>query len=233
MAEGTAWLVDSSHMPPRPPLIAGYLLLCILPHTLPAQESPPRRSSRRPAVGAEVGYSRSDLGGPDARRIRSRQGALTGVYLQTPIAGPVSFRPEILFALKGGRAQALVEGGGGATVALDIELAYFELPLLVRAGKPRGRFRPLVFAGPAPAIQIGCDLQIVDPSTDFRSTCDAADVPPFRQFDVGIVAGGGLEVRWPQSALSLEARYTTGLRSVLSEVDVRNRAFGILLALTF
>jgi hypothetical protein len=206
------------------------LLLLALPATLPAQDRAPRRGPR-PSVGGEVGYSRSDLGGPDAQRVRSRQGALTGVYMQLPLAGPVSLRPEILFALKGGRVQAGVEGGG--TVELDIGLAYIELPVLLRAGPRRGRFRPVLFGGPAPALQIGCDVQVADPNTPVRATCDETDLPAFRQFDVGLVAGGGVEMRWPQSALALEARYTTGLRSVLNDVDVRNRSFGIVLSLTF
>ena len=206
------------------------LLLLALPTALCGQERAPRRGPR-PSVGGEVGYSRSDLGGPDAERVRSRQGALTGVYMQVPLAGPLSIRPEILFALKGGQVQADVEGGG--SVNLDIGLAYIELPVLLRAGPRRGRFRPVVFGGPAPALQIGCDVQIADPNTPIRATCDETDLPAFRSFDVGLVAGGGLEVRWPQSALALEARYTTGLRSVLNDVDVRNRSFGIVLSLTF
>lgn len=205
------------------------LILALLPAGLPAQAPPP--GGPRPTVGAQVGYSRSDLGGPDAQRVRSRQGALTGVYLQMPVGGPLSLRPEVLFALKGGRAQAIVAGGN--PVQLDIGLAYIEMPVLLRAGVGRGRFRPLLFGGPAPALQIGCDLQIVDPNTPVRAACDETTLPPFRQFDVGVVLGGGLEVRWPQSALSLEARYTTGLRSVLNAVDVRNRAVGVVLALTF
>jgi hypothetical protein len=40
-------------------------------------------------------------------------------------------------------------------------------------------------------------------------------------------------VRWPGSALSLEARYMLGFRSVLEEVDIRNRAVGVLVAMTF
>jgi Outer membrane protein beta-barrel domain len=205
------------------------LLLLALPLGLLAQE-PPRRGPR-PSVGGEVGYSRSDLGGPDAERVRSRQGALTGVYVQAPLGGPLSLRTEVLFALKGGRVQATVADGGA--VELDIGLAYIEVPLLLRAGVRGGRFRPVVFAGPAPALQIGCDLQIADPSAPVRATCDATALPAFRQFDFGLVAGGGLEVHWPQSALALEARYTTGLRSVLDDVDVRNRSFGIVLSLTF
>jgi hypothetical protein len=212
--------------------ISAGLLLTLLPALLLAQApQAPSRRRPRPAVGAEVGYSRTDLGGPDAQRVRSRQGALTGVFLVAPLAGPLSLRPEILFALKGGRAQASVEGGG--TTELDIELAYIEMPLLLKVGARRGRFRPMVFGGPAPALQIGCDLQLVDPNAPARATCDETGLPPFRQFDIGLVAGGGLEVRWPQSALALEARYTTGLRSVLQAVDVRNRSFGVVLALTF
>ena len=122
---------------------------------------------------------------------------------------------------------------GGGTAELDIELAYIEMPLLVKVGVRRGRFRPMLFGGPAPALQIGCDLQVIDPNTPVRSTCDQTGLPPFRQFDIGLVAGGGIEVRWPQSSLALETRYTRGLRSVLDQVDVKNRTFGIVLALTF
>ena len=139
------------------------LLLLVLPTALSAQEAGPRRGPRA-SVGGEVGYSRSDLAGADAERIRSRQGALTGVYMQLPLAGPFSIRPEILFALKGGRVQADVTGGG----ELDIGLAYIEVPVLLRAGPRRGRVRPVVFGGPAPALQIGCDVQ------------DAANPPPRR-----------------------------------------------------
>jgi hypothetical protein len=216
-------------MPSRSPPAGLLLLLLILPAILRAQ-SPPARGPR-PAVGAEVGYSRSDLGGPDAQRVESRQGALTGVFMLWPLAGPVGIRPEVLFALKGGRAQAAVEGGG--SVEVDIELAYIEMPLLLKVGVPRGRFRPMLFGGPAPSIQIGCDLQVIDPNTPVRATCNETGLPPFRQIDIGVVAGGGFEVRWHQSALALEARYTTGLRSVLDVADVRNRSFGVVLALTF
>ncbi len=217
-------------MPLRRHLPILLLLLLLLPTVLTAQEAP-RRRGPRPAVGGEVGYSRSDLRGGDAERVRSRQGALTGVYLQVPLAGPFSFRPEILFALKGGRVQADVEGG--VPVELDIGLAYLEMPVLLRAGPRRGRFRPVVFGGPAPALQIGCDVQIADPNTPVSATCDETGLPGFRAFDVGLVAGAGLEVRWPQSALALEGRFTTGLRSVLDDLDVKNRSFGVVLSLTF
>jgi hypothetical protein len=207
------------------------LLVLALPAMLPAQAPLPSAPRRRGSVGAEVGYSRTTLSGPDAQGLRSRQGAITGLFVQAPLGGPLSLRPELLFALKGGRAEASVEGGG--TAQLDIELAYIEVPLLLRVGLPRGRVRPMLFGGPAGALQIGCDLQLIGSDQPVRSTCDAAEFAVFRQLDFALVVGGGIEVRWPQSSLSLEGRYTGGLRSVLDQFDVRNRGYGVVLALTF
>ena len=210
------------------------LLLVTFLWTLPfglAAQTPGRTRGQRPTVGGQLGYSRSSLGGPDAQATQSHQGALTGVYLQAPLGGPLSIRPEILFALKGGRAKADVVGGG--TVDIDIGLAYLEFPALLRLERPRGRFRPVLFGGPSAGLQIGCDLQVIGPAFPLRAECDQVGLPPFRQFDLSAVFGTGLEVRWPQSALSIEARYTVGFRSVLNDADIRNRAVGVLVAMTF
>jgi hypothetical protein len=50
-----------------------------------------------------------------------------------------------------------------------------------------------------------------------------------RQVDFGLVVGGGLEIRWPQSAMAL--RRLGGVRSVLEGADVRIAR--IVLTLTF
>jgi hypothetical protein len=186
---------------------------------------------RRASVGAQVGYSRADLGGPDAAGIRARQGALTGVYLTAPLGQILSLRPELLFALKGGRTEVSLDDGSTAT--LDINLAYIEIPLLARVTFPTGRVRPVLFAGPSAGFQIGCDLQVIAANQTVRASCDSARVTIFRTFDYGVVGGGGVEFGWAQSALSLEARYTAGIRSIFDGATVRNRAFDVMLALTF
>jgi hypothetical protein len=185
---------------------------------------------QRATVGAELGYSRSDLRGADATGITARQGALTGVYLDAPLVGRLSFRPELLFALKGGRATTDLPGGG--TALLDIELAYIEMPILLKVTPLRRRLRPVVFAGPAPALQIGCDFQVIVPNQPVSATCAEAGFS-VRDLDLGLVAGAGFEIRWGLSALALETRYTSGLRSILKGAEVRNRAFGLVLVLTF
>lgn len=188
-------------------------------------------ASQRAAVGAEVGYSRADLAGPDAGGLRPRQGALTGVYLSAPLGQLVTLRPELLFALKGGRADVLLEDGSTATV--DIELAYMELPILARISFPTRQIRPVLFAGPSVALRIGCDIQVLIQDQPFRATCGRDEFNDVTESDLGFVTGGGIEVRWFQAALALEARYTAGLRSILRDSEVKNRVFGVALALTF
>jgi len=98
-----------------------------------------------------------------------------------------------------------VEGGG--TVELDIGLAYLELPLLLRAGPRRGRFRPVLFGGPAPSLQIGCDVQIADPNTPVRATCEETTLPAF------LTVEGVAEP--PEGELVLVLRRPPGLRDLL------------------
>jgi hypothetical protein len=187
----------------------------------------------RTAVGAYVGYSRTDLGGADAQEIEARQGALTGVYLHFPLSRVVAIRPELTFALKGGSTTL----GDGSVI--DVELAYLEFPVLAKFSLPSGRFRPVLFAGPAPALRIGCDFLLFtpqgpgEPVLEDRITCGRDEVANVRTLDLGLVLGGGIAGVWPLAALSLEARVTAGLRSVFDDVEVRNRALGIVLGLTF
>ncbi|HKU61316.1 MAG TPA: porin family protein [Gemmatimonadales bacterium] len=186
----------------------------------------------RPAVGVEVGYSRTDLAvGGSGNLLTSRQGAITGAYLHFPLADALAVRPELLFSLKGGSTVATIEGQGEASI--DIELAYIELPLLLRASFPTGSVRPVLFAGPALAIQIGCDFNFDLGSDSTRSTCGQDNLTTVRSWDFGLVGGGGVEKRLRRATVALEARYTVGTRSVLEDVDLKNRAFGLVLAVTF
>jgi len=190
----------------------------------------------RPKAGGrpwapQVGYSRADLWGPGAQGIEARQGAVTGVYLSAPLGRNLFLRPELLFALKGGRTGLILDDGSTANV--DLDLAYIDMPLLARVTIPTGRVRPVLFAGPSVGFQIGCDIQVITADTTARFSCDSGQVVIFRTLDFGLVGGGGVEVGWAQSALSFEVRYTSSIRSIVDGGRVRNRAFDVMLALTF
>ena len=206
--------------------------LCLVAGTAAAQN--------RAAAGAEVGYSRADLIGANADIVESKRGAITGVYLHFPVSAVVAIRPELLFSLRGGRTLVGITGTDDFA-DIDMELAYLELPLLARMVWPRGQVRPAVFGGPSVALRIGCDLLVVLPDTVTRSTCGEETVDPgfldvsqLRTWDVGWVAGAAVELYLTRTTLSLQGRYTEGLRSVLETgVDLKNRAAAVLFGLTF
>jgi len=182
----------------------------------------------RPAVGAQVGYSRSNLALAGGDLLSSRQGALTGAFLHFPLGSVLAIRPELLFSLKGGRIAAPVD-----QAEFDIELAYLELPLLARAVLPTGNVRPTLFGGPALALRIGCDFRLTTPTDTVRATCGRDNLSTVRPWDFGVVGGAGAEFRLRRATMAVEARYTLGARSVLDDVDLKNRAFSLTLGLTF
>ena len=183
----------------------------------------------RPAVGVQVGYSRSDIAlGGGGNLLNSRQGAISGVYLQFPLSEIFAIRPELLFSLKGGSTVATIGSEGEQNI--DIELAYIELPVLFRVSFPTGSVRPVLFGGPAMAIQVGCDFSFSDGR---RSTCGQDNLSIVRGWDLGLVGGGGVEKRLRRAIIALEARYTAGMRSIVEGVDLKNRAFGLVFAVTF
>jgi hypothetical protein len=186
----------------------------------------------RAAVGAEVGYSRADLTGEASNLVEPRQGAITGVYLHLPVNPIVSVRPELLFSLRGGRT--LVQLAGSDDIAdADIELAYLEVPLLARLNLPRGRIRPVVFAGPSLALQIGCDVEL-QTDTLRTFTCSGDTLSQIREWDLAWVAGTAVEMHLPRTTLAIQVRYTAGFRSVFEEpIDLRNRGMALLFGLTF
>jgi hypothetical protein len=206
--------------------------LCLVAGTAAAQN--------RTAAGAEVGYSRADLIGANADIVESKRGAITGVYLHFPVSAVAAIRPELLFSLRGGRTLVGITGTDDFA-DVDMELAYMELPLLARLVWPRGQVRPAVFGGPSVALRIGCDLLVVLPDSATRSTCGEeqetpglVDVSQVRTWDVGWVAGAAVELYLPRTTLSLQGRYSQGLRSILDTgVDLKNRAAAVLFGLTF
>ena len=184
----------------------------------------------RAAVGAEVGYSRADLTGEQSNLVEHRQGAITGVYLHLPVNPIVSVRPELLFSLRGGRTLVLA---GDQVADADIELAYLEVPLLARLNLPRGRIRPVVFAGPSLALQIGCDVEL-QTDTLRTFTCGGDTLSQIREWDLAWIAGAAVEMHLPRTTLALQGRYTAGFRSVFDEpIDLRNRGMALLFGLTF
>lgn len=179
----------------------------------------------RPLVGAMIGYSSAGFTGSDAVKTTQVDGAATGPFVDIPLGDVVSLRPELFFNVKGG---AVPDTAGGAG-ELQVELGYFELPVLlaVQPRVTRSGLRLLFLAGGGVAYRIGCSLEGTLPGVTGRSSCD--DLQSISRFDFILTGGGGLQLRRRDILVSLEFRFTQGMRTVVAGTDLRNRNIGVLL----
>ena len=193
--------------------------------------APARAQIDRDLVGFEIGYSRADLGGAEGATFAARASTLAGAYYTARFGRSFAVQPQLLLALKGGRLPVTLDDGTVAVV--DFELAYIEVPVLLRLSGPRfaGRIRPVVFGGVAPAFNVGCNLELEEPALRFE--CNQELTSQVVRLDLGLVGGFGVEAPWSDAALGLQFRYTLGTRRVLGVGDARNRQFAITFALSF
>jgi len=186
-------------------------------------------------IGAIIGYTRADITGVGTQIIRSTSGTLAGGFLRIPAARWLAVEPEILFARKGGAVGDL---NGPNPFRVDADFVYLEAPVLLRVTvAPRGRIiRPMFFAGPAPALRIGCDVVVTQGTTVTRGACEDpginAQVP--RKLDLGMVLGAGFGIPIGNAVLGIEGRASLGLRPIYSDGSAsKNRAFSVLLEVPF
>jgi hypothetical protein len=104
-----------------------------------------------------------------------------------------------------------------------------------------GRLRPRLYAGPSLALELGCGWSLdersviisggtVIGSEESESTggCVDEDIQT-EAIDIGILLGGGLDIRIGGGALTADVRYNLGLIDIdESDATSRNRAFQVL-----
>lgn len=209
---------------PRLALLAAPALLLAAPAARAQSESPLERPVRTAVV----------VGGSIARMTQvedaePRNGLVLGGQLIIRANALFAFQPELLYVQKG------LEGAlefGGTPVALAYRSDYLEVPLLARLSLGGRAVRPFVLAGPALAFSLACNIDgEVDGSTE-TIACADADAEP-AAVDVGLVAGGGLELPIGVNALTVGARYTAGLLEALDGTGSRHRAVAITVGFTF
>ncbi|HET7599433.1 MAG TPA: outer membrane beta-barrel protein [Gemmatimonadales bacterium] len=184
-------------------------------------------------LGLELGYSQAGFVGGTGALDESRQGTLFGAFVDRRIAGPLAAEVALFFSKKGGGISGAVEG---VPVRISAQLVYLEVPLLARIAVPVGRFplRPVVFGGGSLNFNIGCEFQAEVPGQVAQIPCrdsTGTGVEP-HTVDFGAVVGGGFEYAWATSAIRLEFREHFGLRRVVPDDPLKNRAWAILFGVT-
>ncbi|HEX2451347.1 MAG TPA: porin family protein [Gemmatimonadales bacterium] len=181
-------------------------------------------------LGFQIGYSRARLSGDQSGLAESRNGALFGVFLGAPVAGPLNLQAELFLAKKGGGLSTTINT---VPIEISVQLVYVELPLLARLVIPvGGPLHPNLFGGGSVALNIGCDIQAEVPGLVAQQSCDEVGTIEANTFDLGAVVGAGIEYDWRKSNARLEIRQTIGLREVAPGGAAKNRVWAVLFGIT-
>jgi hypothetical protein len=157
-----------------------------------------------------------ESGSPDLSNTKSLTGFVGGFSFLVAPVDRGGWQVEVLVHQKGARHLLRVDD--------RLRLTYIEVPVLMHMDFYQRDPRALFFViGVAPAVNIRAWYE--DEGVEKRVTDD------IEGFDVGLVVGGGVELRH----LTLEARYTWGLRSAFQDGELegafKNRTFTFTIGL--
>jgi hypothetical protein len=185
-------------------------------------------------VGFIGGITFNRVNGALAHGAGTRLGAVFGVaYVSRQSLGHYGYEIDAQYALKGGT----VSSGRNRLV---LQMNYLELPVLFRHDFVSGRFHRHVVLGPVAAVRVGCNARgLLD---DFRFEFPCPQIPgvlgdPSRSdishFDVGMVAGVGIDAPIGVRRFSYTLRVTQGVRSVSRGQSLYTRSLAVAVRYSF
>lgn len=203
-------------------LVAGLLLAA----PAAAQDAPFHPRFR---FGITAGANIADMSDTDGAS--TRNGMIAGGTLTMQLLRDFAVQPELLYAQKGVEGT-FTDDETGERVKLTLKNDYVEMPVLARYTFPlRAPIRPFVLAGPSFALSANCEAEGSSGGVSASVDCDR--FASLNDFDVGGIAGAGLEMPVGRNAVTLGARYEFGFSEVFDESTAKNRAWSILLGIRF
>lgn len=213
--------------------------LALAAPTLSAQATAGSDTGRR--LGLLVGLNSATFGGGQlGEDVDRRNGFVLGGYGVFRLSPAVSFRPELLYAQKGGGNS---EGGDEAS----INLSYVEAPLLLQfapAARTATGVRPHFYVGPTLALRTGCKFKVTSDGFSASVDCDNVgtlvgeeigeefDTDP-HTFDVLGTVGGGIAFPLGGRDFTIGARYSHGFTKVFKDDAGKNRVISIYGSIEF
>lgn len=175
----------------------------------------PAVATAQSAVGVRAGVRSSQLEvGQSSGSIRS---LVLGGYYGFGISDRLAVQIEAVHGNRGAEGIGL----GNETLdsnadPVDIEMTYFEAPVLLRAGFPGELLLPSVFLGPYIGFLLDCEIRPADGGSRACDESGAAQRFHPRSTEYGMVIGAALDLFWGDSTIFLDTRYTMGLRPIQS-----------------
>ena len=204
----------------------GAIALLVILFASPAAAQQRQLGIKAGATIAAVVFDPDDDEGDYKRRV----GPTFGGFMVLPINERFAAQIEALYVAKGGKLASEIDAA-----KVTLKLDYFEVPVLARVTVTRSAKRSFfVFAGPSFAVRVNAELE--DAVTVGGYTYgNAIDVgSDFGRFEVGLVAGGGVDIG---EYFVIDGRYVWGLTDVNSNpevpVSIKNRSLTFMFGVRF
>lgn len=140
-----------------------------------------------------------------------KAGFTVGWHFIFEVDETVALQPELYWSRHIAEATGSIQVPNVGAVEMYIEptLEYVEFPILLKFSvNTRGSATPILFGGPMLAINTRADLVTIEGGeADSENIADDIET-----VDFGFVFGGGVELPVGDVLLSLDARYTLGLK---------------------
>ena len=187
-------------------------------------------SAQRTSFGVLVGgvaakVTDVDVGSADLfnglSTVENRYGFQAGVYVNRTFGTMWSLQPELHYIQKGTVFDVSATPVSGS---LSIDLAYVEVPVLLRADLGTAAWRPFITAGPTIAMRIGCKGTLESGSSTLSVDCDEFEDngtkrDPFETTDFGVNVGAGITGKMGGRSALVQLRYGRGLTSIITDAS--------------
>jgi hypothetical protein len=165
-----------------------------------------------------------------------------GLSLRFDINPVIGFQPELLYTRKGARWESsdTWEDYWGESYSYSYSnvqtFDYIELPLLFRVTPVVGsRVTPNLCIGPAPAFLLSGRYSSRSQDT-YGTYRDSGALDYLQEMDLGMVIGGGIDIRAGKGTVTGEIRYNLGLINVFKDCgdsSIKHRTLSLLVGYYF
>lgn len=178
----------------------------------------PMMADAQTAIGFRGGIRSASL--QTGQSVTSITEPVYGAYLGFGISDRLALQTEVIYGARGASGLGLGTDALDANAgAVDLDMQYLEVPVLLRAGFPGDRFLASFFAGPYAGFLLSCE---VTPDGGAATACDEDTATQRfgpRTTDFGITAGAGIDIAIGESTVFVDARYSLGILSIQSGSD--------------
>ena len=171
--------------------------------------------------GVTAGANLSSIYGDDAKGVTStKAGFIGGVFADISLLGVLNVQPELLFAMKGAKANDGTDKG-------TINSNYISVPVLVKYSFPipASLVKPFLFIGPEFSMLMSAKVTTGGEDMDVKDS--------YNSTDVSYVVGAGATMSAGKNTVGVTVRYTAGLTKIIKDGDVKAYNKGIALMLSF